>query len=305
MFRSPALLAALLVSACTDVNVTQQSNALGGGGPALAANVAAHPTASAFAPQGVGPAGSNRVGVGSQLVRASDASLGGAVPEMNRTYSGSVVMLGRTIPLPAGAWTVVARGISAATVDPPSLDIAFIRSSGDALTGLLAIYGTPLGRPASAGFKVNATCAPAEVITADIAAENPGGDQDCLTVRFFRPVTYRDIRANPLVHAIIAQLDARNISAPPVMVGAEVFEADRAHELRMSGYFNPDAAGIAPDLSVQRAQSAWAPYNLPKDPQKVAYVERIKAWGESWRLGLRQLLEERSVPPSADMERTP
>jgi hypothetical protein len=305
MFRFLALPAALLATACSTVTVTQQSNAVGGGRPALAANVASRPAAPGATPQAAPSARPVPPNGRPAPVRASDASLGGSVPEVNLSYTGSVELLGRRIPLPAGEWTVVARDFSTDKVDPPSVDIAFVRSEGHRITGLLSIYGTPLGRPAPAGFKVNTACTASDVILNEVAAESPGGVQDCLNVRWLRPVIYHDIRSSAFVHNIAAALDARDIGLPAVMVGAEAYEADRGHELRFAAFFNPDAAGITPDLSVQRGQSGWAPYNLPKDPQKAAYVERVRNWGEAWRPALRQLLSSRTVTASAEMQATP
>ena len=243
----------------------------------------------------------------------SDAEMGGRVPKIGHHYRGSVPYLGRDLPLPDGDWILLVREVVYARpqpdptkpVQPPRDHIALVRRDNGVLTGLIEAFGNPDGKPSPIGWPLDAICGSDTVIRSDVRKADPRGDQDCMAVNFINTTRFRDAGAPRFLRSLAVGLDGLNLLPPAIMVGVVIAEADPTHLLTVSVFLNPDAAGITPDHAVQRARSDWASFNLPHDPAKLAYVEKLEAWGRRWRDVMRQQLSNDRVPVPADAAVTP
>jgi hypothetical protein len=70
-----------------------------------------------------------------------------------------------------------------------------------------------------------------------------------------------------------------------------IHEANRNWMLDEYVFENPDLAGITPDMSTQRAQSAWTAFRLPGDPAKQKFVDDLKRRAEPMRAALRRQIQ--------------
>ena len=213
------------------------------------------------------------------------------IPQRNETFSGTMLFLGRTILLPEGSWTVLNADAVGSRAGLVAAFVSLVRHDGPLLHGLLDIGANV--RPSSSGFALNPICTSSDVLWNDVRAAVPYGRQDCAGISFLRPALWRE-NAKSLNYQQIQALDALGVQTPNIMVALSVNETNAGWFMSETLYLNPDAEGITPDLSTQRAQSTWAAFNLPKDPQKQQFVDRLKAKADPIRANLRHLLD---TPP--------
>ena len=210
-------------------------------------------------------------------------------PGINQSFAGSVPMFGRNVPLPPGSWTVIAaRSITGRGVGILWGGIALMQRDTSGLRGVIEIGGTV--RPLTNGRPIAFACASSDVLWNDIRQSVPQGPQDCTLITFDRPALWRE-RNNGLGYQVIKQLDALGLQPPNIFVAADIYEANAASDLAVGLFVNPDFEGITPDMSTQRAQSAWTAFNYPHDPAKLRYIEKLKAEIAPLRAGLRKQIE--------------
>lgn len=220
------------------------------------------------------------------------------LPGLQQTFEGTVPFLGRAFPLPPGTWKTIIRG-----GDPPAAppNVAFsrlmlLRHEGPALTGILFLYGNRRAQPSRNGFKILATCEKSDVTLSTVHQAELMGRQDCVTVAWERTRAWA-AAPNTLFNQLALTLDAEGVTPPAVLVTADVTLADSQYAIEAVAFFNPDRAGVPPDLATLRSQSGWAAINLGRDPAKRAYAERVRAWAEAYRAVLLGMLDEKRAPP--------
>lgn len=212
------------------------------------------------------------------------------LPRVNDSFSGSLPIAGRAAPLPPGRWAVVRSEAATVKNVPLTETVVLARHDGPVLRSLIRILANL--RPVPTGLPLSPTCTSSDVIWNDVRQAIPFGPQDCAAIVFERPALWRE---NPkmLGYRIIKQLDELGIQTPNILVTYALAETDGTWFLHEYVANNPDLAGISPDLSTQRSQSAWTAFNVAKDPQKQQYVDRMK--GEL--AGLRDALRRALIPP--------
>jgi hypothetical protein len=209
-------------------------------------------------------------------------------PQANDTYTGTVPFLGRTVPLPEGTWTVlVTHGVSVNKVGLVAASMALIRHDGPTLRGIIQIGGNTRPFPR---MPVNAACTSSDVLWNDVREATANGRQDCSVISFQRPVLWRE-QQKSFGYLIEKSLDALGIQAPNIMVMLFVHEASAQWFVGETLYANPDLEGITPDMSTQRSQSAWTAFNLPRDPRKQQFIDKLKAQAGPLRAALRQQID--------------
>jgi hypothetical protein len=209
-------------------------------------------------------------------------------PQPNDTYTGSVPFLGRTVRLPEGTWTVlVTQGLSLRKVGLVVASMALIRHDGPSLRGIIQISGNTRPFPR---MPVNAACTSSDVLWNDVREAIPNGRQDCSAIAFQRPVLWREQQTS-FGYLIEKNLDALGIQTPNIMVMLFVHEASASWFVSETLFANPDLEGITPDLSTQRSQSAWTAFNLPRDPRKQQFIDKLKVQAASLRGALRQQID--------------
>jgi hypothetical protein len=211
------------------------------------------------------------------------------LPRVNENFSGSLPFLNRNMTLPAGSWKVANVAVAAnKNVGLVGAIVALVRTQGTSLQGVLVFAGN--ARPLPNGGPVNKLCQMSDVIWNDVRAAVPQGEQDCASVNFERTAFWR-AGTNNLTTGIMTQLDLLNVQPPNIMVSVGIHEANRNWMLDEYVFENPDLAGITPDMSTQRAQSAWTAFRLPGDPAKQKFVDDLKRRAEPMRAALRRQIQ--------------
>jgi hypothetical protein len=210
-------------------------------------------------------------------------------PHINQSFTGSVPIFGRNIPLPPGSWTVIAaRSVGAHAIGILWGGVALVQRDAAGLRAVIEIGGAV--HPLTNGRPIGFTCGSSDVLWNDIHQSVPHGPQDCALIMFERPAFWREQNYG-IENQIINQLDALNIQPPNIFISAGIYEANVNTDLAVWLYLNPDLEGIAPDMSTQRAQSAWTAFNYAHDPAKVRFIDKVKAELEPLREALRKQIE--------------
>jgi hypothetical protein len=211
------------------------------------------------------------------------------MPQVNQNFTGSMQFLNRGMALPPGTWRVAAtQALANKSVGLVGAIVALVQTQGTSLRSVLIFAGN--ARPSNTGFPVSLLCRASDVIWNDVRQAVPQGDQDCAVVNFERVALWRAV-PRTITAGIMGQLDMLNVQPPNMVVSVSVHEANRNWELDETLLDNPDLQGIAPDMSTQRAQSAWTAFRLSADPAKQRFVEDLKARAAPLRTALRRQID--------------
>jgi len=210
-------------------------------------------------------------------------------PQINQSFTGTVPLFGRTMPLPPGTWTVIAaRSIGARATGTLGGSIALAQRDAAGLRAVLeigsSVHTLTNGRPLAFA------CTSSDVLWNDIRQAVPHGPQDCASIIFERPAFWRE-KNDSIEYQIINQLDALSIQPPNIFISAGIYEGNTNADVAIWLYLNPDLEGITPDMSTQRAQSAWTAFNYAHDPAKLRFIDKAKAELEPLRAALRKQIE--------------
>jgi hypothetical protein len=121
------------------------------------------------------------------------------------------------------------------------------------------------------------------------------GRQDCWTIN--HDVATRSERdMPPIIRAAIGDLELRGVKYPPVLLSAFFRQADQQGFLHAVYYFNPEADGISSKPALWE-ESDWNRNYIHQHPDKIAYVEKLRAWAETWHPAVRDsFLASGSLP---------
>jgi hypothetical protein len=209
------------------------------------------------------------------------------VPGMGQEFTGSVPFLDRQMALPPGVWKVArSQAVGTKTIGLVGALLTLVQAEGPILQGLVMFSGN--ARPLPHGFALNQLCLMSDVLWNDIRQAVPQGEQDCAVINFERPALWR---GRPMTAPLMNELDLLNVQPPNFTVSLGVVEANQNWSMTETVIVNPDLEGITPDLSTQRAQSAWTAFRLPADPAKQRLIEKLKQRAAKLRADLRREIQ--------------
>jgi hypothetical protein len=206
----------------------------------------------------------------------------GAMP-MDKTAADYVMAQGMTVPLPPGQWVVVAHVPAPDRGGLESLFLAQVRR--DKLSRAVLVRATMQADESATGFRRSAPCARPGVLYAKTIANEELGRQDCWTIDHDAS-TRSERDTAPMIGAAIGELELRGIKYPPVLLSAFFRLADKQRSLDAVYYFNPETDGIT-SRPTSWEESDWNRNDIYKYPDKIAYVEKLRAWAEAWHPAVR------------------
>jgi len=210
------------------------------------------------------------------------AGLGAATP-MDKTATGYIVAQGMTVPLPPGQWVVVAHFSAADHGGVESLFLAQIRR--DKVSRAVLVRASTQAEESATGFQRSAQCARPALLYAKTISNEESGRQDCWTID--HNVSMQPERdASPIIGAAIGELELRGIKYPPVLLSAFFRLADTQRSLDAVYYLNPETDGIRSKPG-SWDESDWNRNGISQYPDKIAYVEKLRAWAETWHSAVR------------------
>lgn len=204
----------------------------------------------------------------------------------------------QTIPLPPGDWEVAGVYTERNNVGTPILDAILIQRQGDQLAKVVRLRTpTAIGRGLY-GYVISNECGRADVHY--MKADSVGvATQDCRLVNHWRMSQSGNIPRAWRAFEIYS--DKSGIRRPLAMIGSVYRLGDNRTFLDASYMLNPEVDGFAPPKQSDWSSSDWHRSNVPQDPKKVAYVNRLIAWTDEWhgtvKAGFEGRLPAKSQPP--------
>jgi hypothetical protein len=207
---------------------------------------------------------------------------------LGRTYSGSIDVNGFRLPLPPGKWAVLAN-IRVGKPQAPGLGLFLGHIEHRRLIGAMRVFALKSVDLPGAGFPSVRGCAPgnSRYNAMEVAAMTPFGHQACwLMLNFYTPPFLQ--WADRGVH--IAQLDriaagdmaAKGVTYAQDLMAVEFHRAEKWGLVQADYLFSPDNEGIHARDVVSYTDSDWYPANIGRFPEKVAYVEKLKSWAQTF-----------------------
>src|SRR5262245_3971882 len=245
----------------------------------------AAPTPSTVSARRAAPVVASRPQAATSTQAGTDAGADAdATTLAGKTMAGNVVARGRSVPLPPGQWIVVAHVPTSGPGGVESLFLVQVRR--DKLSrAVLVEAGAPAGE-STAGFPRSAQCARAGLLYAKTISNEELGRQDCWTIDH-DVSTGPERDASPIVRAAIAELERRGVKYPPVLLSAFFRLADRQSFLNAVYEWNPETDGIT-SKPAPWDESEWNRNHIHESPDKIAYIEKLRAWAEGWHPAVRE-----------------
>jgi hypothetical protein len=208
----------------------------------------------------------------------------GAAMLMGKTVRGHVAAQGTSVPLPAGEWIVVAHFPAPDPGGVESLFLAQMRQNK--LSRAVLIQASRQAGESATGFRQSAQCARTALLYVKTIANEEFGRQDCWTIN--HNISTRSERDTPpVIRAAIGDLELRGVKYPPVLLSAFFRLADQQSFLHAVYYFNPETDGITSRPAIWD-ESDWNRNHIHQYPDKIAYVEKLRAWAEAWHPAVRE-----------------
>jgi hypothetical protein len=215
-----------------------------------------------------------------------------AGPAAAQEYRVSFAVEHRTVPLPPGAWRVVADQLVPRPVPPAAQpttamnrEVALLRVEEGRVTGLVLVSTSREAAARFAGWDRSAECAREDRFARRVVANEPR-QQDCWTVA--PAAMARPARPGPV---LAATLDAAAAAGglPPVMLRATGRVADPMHYLDVSWFLAPDPARVPP-----AEPAAWQRERL--DADRRAALAALARWAPQAQAALLLGFRARPVP---------
>ncbi|GAB2913518.1 hypothetical protein GCM10027093_59990 [Paraburkholderia jirisanensis] len=219
--------------------------------------------------------------------KAADPSgLNGAM--FGRTFQQSVQADHFNVPLPPGQWVMLAHfNIHTPTSAGHAYFLGHIEHrrlvGGVRLFALHSNDQPGAGFPAAKGCVIgnpNANYVYIESITAN-------DHQGCWIVdHYFTPPLQqwadRATRISALDRAVGGDLAAKGVDYPQDLPTVRFTRAEKWGVLEVTYLFDPELDGIQSANALSVSESDWHAANISRFPEKVAYVAKLRAWGEGF-----------------------
>lgn len=218
-------------------------------------------------------------------------------PSAAETVQGTARVGNRTIALPPGTWTKVTEDVTprgwqfgGAPQNLMNLSVAYIRTGGGRVTGIVTVVLSRDGSPEGHGYTLDRKCSRNDFFFL-AAPANYARDQDCTYATHVVPVMPQDLQS---FQARVLTEARRAGRVSPTYLAVTTRRADAMHILMVEYWFAPEPAGF-PASAAAWSASPWHVTNL--DGPRRAYMERMKAWAERAQEETRRSFRNRPVTP--------
>ena len=204
------------------------------------------------------------------------------------SYRGSARIDGFDIPLPSGDWVRLAK--STASSAAFAGDIYFLgQIRQKRLVGAMRIFAMRSKTLPGDGFGEVKSCTEVNPYRISVVIDEPGsphGHQACWTTRNVLASGWsrwadRATSLSAIDRAAAGDMAAKGVTYPQDMIMLTFTRAESWGLLEVGYLFSPDAEGIASATVLDVKDSDWTAQNLAHEPDKAAYVDKLKAWGSA------------------------
>jgi hypothetical protein len=185
-------------------------------------------------------------------------------------------------PLPEGDWVFVGLDKGNASSSGKTINDLYLvnldAKDGNKLVSIHFVESFSTISGASAGWNRASACDRTDVVHVVAVSNFVGGEQDCWLINHIVNVNFgsaADNRGKKLYQYLVA----KGASLPSTVLDIHHHVANRNNLMVVRYAFDPAVAGIKPVPETTWALSEWHKSLIGKDPEKVAFVERMKAIG--------------------------
>jgi len=211
---------------------------------------------------------------------------------MGKTFRASMPIQGAEVPLPEGQWTVVAHmpGALAGAVE----SIVLAQAKQTQLAGLILVQSSRLAPERANGYRQWSQCSRTDILQAKVLENENFGRQDCWTINHNLSMEWGAAGAPNVLRAAAGDLRVRGIEMPPVMLSVYFRQADKNGMLHAIYYSNPEADGIKSTPTAIWEESDWHRQYIGQYPEKMAYLQKLRHWAESWHPRISDAFQQAS-----------
>lgn len=205
------------------------------------------------------------------------------------TYSASITSTGFTVPLPQGKWVVLARS----TVKLPTASgMAYYlgQIENKRLVGAVKFFAAKSITSSGQGFPEAKACSQPNASRSYVYIEGrilPSEHQLCWIIQNYYSSGlqyWADRAANlpSLERAAGGDLSAKGVSFPQDLINVRFTLSDKSNFLEVDYLFSPETSGIKSHVVPAVQDSDWTAQNVQQYPEKLAYIAKMKVWGQAF-----------------------
>jgi hypothetical protein len=205
---------------------------------------------------------------------------------IGRLYRGSVRIDGFTVPLPPGDWANLANStIKQGSAAGDAHFLGQIRSKR--LVGAVRIFALRSNAKPGEGFDDVKSCTEVNPGRTFVSIDDemvPHDHQACWTIRSIYATPWsqwadRAVKISFLDRAAAGDMTAKGVTYPQDFVSLTFTRTEKWGLLEVMYLFSPEAEGISSNSVLAVSETDWTPANIGHYPEKVAYVDKLKARG--------------------------
>jgi hypothetical protein len=205
---------------------------------------------------------------------------------LGRLYRGSVVIDGFNVPLPSGDWANLANStIALPAAAGHAHFLGKIRNKR--LVAAVRIFAVRSKDAPGEGFDEVKSCTevnPGRTFVAIDDEMQPHAHQACWTIRSIYATPWaqwadRTVKLSTIDRAAAGDMTAKGVTYPQDFVSLTFTRTEQWGLLEVMYLFSPESEGISSNAVLSVSEADWTPANIGRYPEKVAYVEKLKAWG--------------------------
>jgi hypothetical protein len=209
---------------------------------------------------------------------------------MGRTYHGKIQMSGFELSLPPGEWAMLASSTAHLIKHPENAGMQYFlgRIEHARLTGAIEVIA--LHSPDQSGFEAPGTCVSPQTIYTRKEEMTVFARQACWTIHLvftsgMQQWADKAAKMSNIYRMAGGDLSAKGVTYPQEMIAVHFFRSEPWGLLEAAYHFSPEAERIHSNTVPTIQDSDWFVDNLQRYPEKLAYTEKLKQWGETnWPL---------------------
>ena len=215
----------------------------------------------------------------------SQSQMGNAPPIlMGKVFTGFFPAAGRKLPLPPGSWTVLAD----LRIGPESSTYFLAKIENKRLVGAVTFILESFKEGVQ--YKPATQCTNPQnlyAITESNQDARDGGSQAFWFIHnIFAKVwgqwADKNLRMDPLARAAGGEMEIRQITLPQDLIQVNFLRVEKWGRVVGSYYFSPEVEHITSKTASNWMDNDWSYLNYEKYPEKVAYINKLKEWGQAW-----------------------
>jgi hypothetical protein len=222
---------------------------------------------------------------------------------LGHLYRDSVTIDGYAVPLPPGEWANLAH--STITMPTATGDVHFLgRIRNKRLVGAVRAFAVRSKEQPGAGFPEVKSCTeenPGRTYVAIEGTMTTNGHQACWTIRTVYATPWsrwadHAVKLAAIDRAAAGDMTATGVTYPQDFVSATFTRTETWGLLEVMYMFSPETEHISSHTALSVNESDWTPANVGRYPEKVVYIDKLKAWGVAFWPQFKQAFDAAQPP---------